>query len=66
MRKRLIFVVAILLAVVAAGFYLWLPGAVPRNQKPLVKLTPVNVTKFEAAFNQADDMPRLVLLLSPT
>ncbi len=66
MRKRLILIAAITLIVVAAGLYLWVPGSVPRSQKPLVKLTPNNLTQFEAAFDAASSLPRVVLLLSPT
>lgn len=66
MKKRLIVVASVTLAVVAVILYLRLPGSVPRSQKPLVKLTPNNLTQFEAAFDAASSMPRVVLLLSPT
>lgn len=66
MKKRLIVITTVTLAVVAVILYLRLPGSVPRNQKPLVKLTPNNPTQFEAAFDGASNMPRVVLLLSPT
>ena len=66
MRKKLIVISAVTLIVVAAGLYLWVPGSVPRSQKPLVKLTSASPPQFEAVFDAARRMPRLVLLLSPT
>jgi hypothetical protein len=39
---------------------------VPSGQKPLLKLTPANVTHFSEAFDADGKLPRLVLLLSPT
>jgi hypothetical protein len=65
-KKSLIIVVAIAALVVAAAFYLWAPGSVPRAQKPLVQLRGPDVVQFESVFDAAHNMPRVVLLLSPT
>jgi hypothetical protein len=55
-------------AVVAAlaGFTLWGPVATPAGQQPLTTLAPDSVGVFAAAFDRGADVPRLVLLLSPT
>lgn len=66
MKKGLIVVAAIALLLAALVTYLLLPGSVPQGQKPLTKLTPANLPQFEAAFDAAGSMPRVVLLLSPT
>jgi hypothetical protein len=66
MRKKLIVIAALALILVATAFYLWTPGSAPPNQKPLVTLSSANVHAFEAAFDADADVPRLVLLLSPT
>ena len=60
---------ALLLAAAAAvalflGWYFW--GPAPRGQPPLTSLTSKNFDQFKREFNDADDRPRLVLLLSPT
>jgi hypothetical protein len=57
-------VAALLLLLVAA--YLWSPGSTPRGQAPLVTLSERNFEEFEKAFDAEADVPRLVLLLSPT
>lgn len=66
MKKRLIIIAVMALILAAAAFYLWAPGSAPPNQKPLLTLSPANVDAFQAAFNADADVPRLVLLLSPT
>jgi hypothetical protein len=66
MKKRLIVVAAIALVLAALATYLLVPGSVPRDQRPLVKLTATNLAQFQTAFDAADSMPRVVLLLSPT
>lgn len=66
MKKKLIVIAAIVLFLVATALYLWVPGSVPSGQKPLLKLTPANVTQFSKAFDANAKLPRLVLLLSPT
>jgi len=65
-RKRLIgFGVAAVL-VLLTGAYLWGPGSAPRGQDPVVTLSEGNLGEFEKAFDADTDVPRLVLLLSPT
>lgn len=66
MTKRLIIIGAIALAVVLLAFYLWVPGPTPQGQPPLVKLTADNTSQLTSAFDADPDVPRLVLLLSPT
>ena len=66
MKKKFIVVAALALLAAVVAVYLWAPGFVPPGQKPLVRLTPANATRFEAAFDAADRLPRVVLLLSPT
>jgi hypothetical protein len=65
-KKRLIGVaVATVLALLAAA-YLWGPGSAPRGQAPVGTLSEGNFGEFENAFDAEADVPRLVLLLSPT
>lgn len=66
MKKGLILVgaVAILLGLVAA--YLWGPPAVPAGQEPLTVLSNAGLNEFASAFDGDAEVPRLVLLLSPT
>ena len=65
-RKRLIgFGVAAVL-VLLTGAYLWGPGSAPSGQAPVVTLSEGNFGEFEKAFDAEADVPRLVLLLSPT
>jgi hypothetical protein len=66
MKKRVIFVaaIAILLALVAG--YLWGPSSVPAGQKPLTVLANEDLNQFASAFDRDAEVPRLVLLLSPT
>jgi hypothetical protein len=65
--KRTAAVVAALVAfMVFAWVYLGGPSKTPPNQKPLLTLTTTNFNEFEAAFDEATDAQRLVLLLSPT
>jgi hypothetical protein len=65
MKKKLIILVVVAVVLLGA-IYLWEPGTVPVGQHPLVTLSPTNVNAFEAAFDADADVPRLVLLLSPT
>jgi len=65
-RKRLIGMgVAAVLGLLAA-IYLWDPGSAPRGQDPVVTLSEGNLGEFEKAFDAETNVPRLVLLLSPT
>lgn len=66
MKKRIIVLGLIALAALFASIYLRGPGTVPAGQKPVVTLSSKNIGGFEAAFDENSDMPRLVLMLSPT
>lgn len=66
MKRKFIVVAALALLAAVAAIYLWAPGFVPAGQKPLVRLTPANAVRFNAAFDAADRLPRVVLLFSPT
>jgi hypothetical protein len=59
-------VVALVAFMVFAWVYLWGPSKTPPTQKPLLTLTTADLNEFEAAFDEATDGQRLVLLLSPT
>jgi hypothetical protein len=67
MKKKLI-VIAVVAAVVVLGaiYVLGGPGIVAAGQQPLTALTSTNAGAFEAAFDANADLPRLVLVLSPT
>ena len=53
----------VLLLVIA---YLWGPSTAPVGQPPLLTLSSANFKEFSAAFDADADVPRMVLLLSPT
>jgi len=65
-RKWLIGVAVTVVFVLLAGAYLWRPGSAPLGQQPVVTLSEGNLGEFEKAFDAETDVPRLVLLLSPT
>jgi hypothetical protein len=65
-RNRLIGVGATAVLVLLAVAYLWGPASAPPGQDPVVALSEGNLAEFEKAFDAATDVPRLVLLLSPT
>jgi hypothetical protein len=65
-KKRAIVLAAIAFVVLLAGVYLWGPGTTPPGQEPLLAVSSANFNEFEKAFNADADVPRLVLLLSPT
>ena len=65
-RKWLIGVAMTAVLVLLAAAYLWGPGSAPRGQQPVVTLSEGNFGEFEKAFDSEADLPRLVLLLSPT
>jgi len=65
-KKRLIGVVVTAVILLLAVAYLWGPGSAPRGQEPVVTLSEGNPGEFEKAFDVETDVPRLVLLLSPT
>lgn len=47
-------------------FYVWGPSPAPSGQERLLTLSATNFSEFEKAFDGNADVPRLVLLLSPT
>jgi hypothetical protein len=65
-RHRLIGVGVAAILVLLAAVYLSGPGSAPRGQDPVVTLSEGNLGEFEKAFDAESDVPRLVLLLSPT
>lgn len=65
-RKLLIGVGVAAILALLAGAYLWGPGPAPHGQDPVVTLSEGNLGEFEKAFDAETDVPRLVLLLSPT
>lgn len=66
MKKRAIIVAVAAIALLLAGAYFWGPSSVPFGQEPLTVLSPENVSEFTAAFDGSPEVPRMVLLLSPT
>lgn len=66
MSKRTVFLVAAAIVVLLLAMYLWGPSSVPAGQQPLLTLSSANFSQFENAFDRDADVPRLVLLLSPT
>jgi len=65
MKKKVV-VAVVVVALLMAGLYLWGPSAVPSGQEPLTVLSPENLSEFAAAFDADSEVPRMVLLLSPT
>lgn len=66
LKKRAVIFAGLVVLLLFAGVYLWGPSKAPPTQKPLLTLTTANFNEFEAAFDEAADAQRLVLLLSPT
>lgn len=66
MKKRAIIVAVVAVALLLAVAYFWGPSSVPSGQDPLTVLSPENVNEFTAAFDANSEVPRMVLLLSPT
>ena len=66
MKKRAAIAGVIVFIVLLLGVCLWGPSSVPRGQEQLVTLSNVNFNEFENAFDADTNVPRLVLLLSPT
>ena len=66
MTKKRAIVLALAAVLVLVVFRLWGPSSVPQGQEPLFALSPTNLGEFEKAFDASADVPRLVLLLSPT
>lgn len=65
-KKFIILAVVAAIVLLAAIYFLQGPGAVPAGQQPLTMLTSANAGAFESAFDADANLPRLVLLLSPT
>jgi hypothetical protein len=66
MRRKRLIGVGVVAVLVLLAVYLWGPGSAPRGQQPVVILSEGNLGEFEKAFDAETDVPRLVLLLSPT
>ena len=66
MKKKAVLLATTAILVLLAAVYLWGPSSVPPGQEPLVTLTSANFSEFENAFDRDTNVPRLVLLLSPT
>jgi hypothetical protein len=65
-EKRAIVGAAVAVLVLLATARLWGPSSVPAGQEPLVTLFSTNFGDFETAFDGDANVPRLLLLLSPT
>ena len=66
MKRRAILAVVAAIVVLLAIVYVWGPSSVPAGQQPLVTLSQANWSEFAAAFDAAPNVPRMLLLLSPT
>lgn len=66
MKKRAITLLVAAIVLLLLAIYLWGPSSAPAGQEPLLTLTNTNFNEFENAFDRDPDVPRLVLLLSPT
>jgi hypothetical protein len=66
MKKRAVVLAVVGVLVLLAAAYLWGPPVAPSGQEPLVTLSNANFDSFQNAFDGDFDVPRLVLLLSPT
>jgi hypothetical protein len=65
-RKRAILIPVAAFGLALAAVYLWGPSSAPSGQEPLLALSDANFSQFANAFDVDPDVPRLVLLLSPT
>ncbi len=66
MKRKPIVIAAVAVVLLSLAFYMWLPGSAPPGQPPLVRLAPGNLSPFTSAFDADANLPRVVLLLSPT
>jgi hypothetical protein len=63
--RKIVFTVAAVLVLLGVA-YLSGPGSAAPGQEPVFALSKTNFSEFERAFDADTDVPRLVLLLSPT
>lgn len=66
MKRKAAIITIVGVAILVAGAYLWGPSSVPAGQAPLTALAPENLGEFATAFDANPEVPRMVLLLSPT
>jgi hypothetical protein len=66
MKKKLVVSLATCILLLLAIFYLWGPSAVPAGQEPLRTLSSANFSDFQKWFDAQADVPRIILLVSPT
>lgn len=66
MTRKILIGAAVAVLLALAAVYLWGPSAAPPGQMPLTALSAANFSEFTAAFDSRADVPRLILLVSPT
>jgi len=66
MKRKAIIAAVVAALLLGAVAYVWGPSSVPPGQPPLLTLTAANLSEFETAFDADTNVPRVVLLLSPT
>lgn len=66
MKKRAATAALVAALLLTAALYLRRPALVPPGQQKLVTLSNANLGEFANAFDANSNVPRLVLLLSPT
>lgn len=66
MKQRAIPIVMVAVVLLLVIAYLWGPSSVPAGQDRLVTLSNANLSEFAAAFDADSNVPRMLLLLSPT
>ena len=66
MKKKAVIVTVVAVTLTLAGVYFWGPSSAPPGQQPLTVLSSANFGQFAAAFDADSNVPRIVLLLSPT
>jgi hypothetical protein len=65
-NRAVVLTVTAVLVLLAAAHLLWRPSAAPPSQEPLVALSSASFSGFQNTFDGDSNVPRLVLLLSPT
>jgi len=66
MKRNLVILAAVAALAILVGAYLLGPSKTPPSQMPLSTLSAANFGEFADAFDEAEDVPRLLLLFSPT